>query len=123
MGVDCAGITEIVIIPYAVEDFFPRQGNSLIFHKIRQQFKLFKAQINACTVDCDDMRCLVDGYSAIFEDFALCELIGAAQYGFHSRHQDFWTERLRDILIYSQLKTLKLVSFICSSCQHDDGNF
>ena len=42
-----------------IQDIFPGQGKSLIFDKIRKQFKFFKAQVNTLSVHAHLMGCLI----------------------------------------------------------------
>ena len=46
MYVNGSGISEIIIIPNRIKDFFPGKSNSLIFQKVSKKLKFLKAKIH-----------------------------------------------------------------------------
>ena len=77
MGINGAGIAEVIIIPDIVEDLLSGKSNTLVLYKVGQKFKLLVAQINRLSVNLYKMGRLVNADAAHLSDLADCH-IGAA---------------------------------------------
>ena len=119
MGINGAGITEVIIIPDIVEDLLSGKSNTLVLYKVGQKFKLLVAQINRLSVNLYKMGRLVNADAAHLSDLT-DRYVGTAQNGLDPGHQNFGTERLGNVFIHTKLKALKLVPLLAAGCQHDD---
>ena len=123
MCVNGSGISEIIIIPNRIKDFFPGKSNSLIFQKVSKKLKFLKAKIHRLVIDCCKMGSLIDHNSPCAEHIFRSGLSGTAKDSFYSGYQDLRAEWLGNILIHTQVKTKKLITLISSCCQHNDRHF
>ena len=67
-----SGISEIVIVPYVIQDLFPGKGNSLVFHKVSEKLKFLKAQIDAPVADRHHVSGLVQMNSSLIQHLSRC---------------------------------------------------
>ncbi len=122
MGIDGAGVAEVIVVPDAVKNLFPGEGDALIFHKVGQKLKLFETKLDGLAVNGDRMGSLVDDDAFVFQALIVIALAGAAKDRFHSGHQGLRGKRLGHIFIYPQVKALQLIPLIGLGGEHDDGH-
>ena len=73
-----------------IQNFFTRQRNSHIFHKIGQQFKFFETHLDIFAVNRYGMRIFIQTNAANIQAAFHIQLIRTAQNSLHACHKDFW---------------------------------
>ena len=120
MRINRPGVSEIIIVPYIVKDLLPGQRNPLILNKIRQKLKFLITKLYLSAVYLHLMRGSVDTDPARVNCLSRIQCVRAPQDRRNPRHKNLRAERLRDIFVYSQFKTLQLVPLFRTRRQHNN---
>ena len=70
MGINGPCVSEIVIVPYIVQNLLSREGNPLVLGEIGQKLEFLVAELDFFTVDFYLMRRLVDADSPGVDDLS-----------------------------------------------------
>ena len=84
------------------------------------KYKTFLDSVESIEVKTDEVMALKDQYyDAMNTQYEALQQVETAV---KDKNKDLRTKRLGDILIHSEIKSLKLITFICLRCQHDNRN-
>ena len=120
MDVDRARVAVPVVAPNAVEDLLPRERQSRALCEEPQQIEFLGGELDGFIVDADLAPAAVDRDPTGLHDLRGGGAVGATQHGLHARDELSGGERLRDVVVGTELEAQHPVDLAVARGQEDD---
>lgn len=123
MGIDGAGVDDVVVLPHVLEELFAGLNAAATFHEGGEEFEFGGGQVDALAADGDEVARDIDGEVTGLEAFGAFGGLGAAFEEFADAEDEFaGAERLGDVIVGAEFETQNAVDFGGPGGEHDDGD-
>ncbi|MNP37005.1 hypothetical protein D3C76_1304290 [compost metagenome] len=125
MGIDCTQISEKLIIPNILKQFFTRKYFIRRNSQIMQKFIFFRCQTYFFTTSSHTVSIMFNNKMSKYNVIAGIALLGqessrrrTAHNSLHPVNDFTWTEGLHNVIVCAHLKALNTVDLFAFSCKH-----
>jgi hypothetical protein len=121
--VDRAGVAREGVSPHALEELVAGEDEPLVVEKLPQEIELLRREPDLLLADVALAAARVEHQVAVADDPAvgLCLADVSAEDRPHPRYELTWIERLREVVVGSNLEPRDLVEVVVARRQHQHG--